>query len=34
MWHAKSFDETNVVASQDINPIKEDDDVENGLDSI
>jgi len=34
MWHAKSFDETNVVASQDINPIKEDDDVENGLDTI
>jgi tRNA (adenine57-N1/adenine58-N1)-methyltransferase len=34
MWHAESFDETNVVASQDINPIKEDDDVENGLDTI
>ncbi len=34
MWHAESFDETNVVASQDINPIKEDDDVENGLNTI
>ena len=34
MWHAESVDETNVVASQDINPIKEDDDVENGLDTI
>jgi len=34
MWHAESFDETNVVASQDINPIKENDDVENGLNTI
>jgi tRNA (adenine57-N1/adenine58-N1)-methyltransferase len=31
MWHADSFDETNVVASQDINPIKEDEYIENEL---
>jgi len=34
MWHAGSFDETHDSASQDIHPIKEDDDVENELDPL
>ena len=34
MWHAGSFDETNDQASQDMNPIKEDEDTENGLEAL
>ena len=34
MWHAGSFEETNDVASQNNDLIKEDDYVENGLDTL
>ena len=34
MWHVRSLEETNETASRDIHPIKEDDDIDDGVETL